>query len=83
MTWNVYCYDFNSNKIMTYNIFCHGSFREDVTNDLKECNNRDEFAKDLNLIYTIIFGQNANGRCSLRDGLVMKMVSLKLMSMTK
>lgn len=47
MTWNVYCYDLNSNKIMTYNIFCHGIFRENVTNDLKECNNKDEFAKRL------------------------------------
>ena len=47
MTWNVYCYDLNSNKIMTYNIFRHGRFREDVTNDLKECNNKDEFAKRL------------------------------------
>ena len=49
MTWNVYCYDLNSNKIMTYNIFRHGRFREDVTNDLKECNNKDEFA-----IYSLI-----------------------------
>lgn len=44
MTWNVFYYDFNSDKIKIFNIFDHGRFREDVVSALKKCKTKPEFA---------------------------------------
>ena len=31
MEWNVYYHDFNNQKIVTYNIFNHGSFYKELS----------------------------------------------------
>lgn len=45
MEWNVYYHNVNKDKIETYNILEHGSFIEDVLNDLNECRHKDDFAE--------------------------------------
>ena len=47
MKWNVYCYNINSNKIETFNIFDHGGFDKYVQKHLKECKTKEEFAERL------------------------------------
>ena len=47
MKWNVYRHNINSRKIEVYNIFDHYSFNKDVEKHLKECSNKEEFAKRL------------------------------------
>lgn len=47
MTWNVYCYNFSSNIIMTYNIFRHGRFREYAYKTLKNCKDKTDFTKAI------------------------------------
>lgn len=47
MQWNVFRCGFNDNKIVTYDIFKHGSFNENVKKLLKQHSNKDAFAKDL------------------------------------
>lgn len=47
LTWNVYNYNINANRIELFNIFCHSSFRKDVTNDLKEYANKSKFAENV------------------------------------
>ena len=44
MTWDVYRYDFNSNKIELFNVFRHGRFREDTQKALRDSKNKAEFA---------------------------------------
>lgn len=47
LVWNVYSFNLNSNVIKPFNIFCHNKFKKDVVNNLKECNDKDEFAEKL------------------------------------
>lgn len=47
LTWSVYNYNINANRIELFNIFCHSSFRKDVTNDLKEYANKSKFAENV------------------------------------
>ena len=47
MVWNVYREDFNNKAIVTYNIFDHGGFAQDVNKLLKEDISKDEFANQL------------------------------------
>lgn len=53
LEWNVFYYDINRKKIDTYNIFDHGSFVKWAQKDLKDIENKDDFAKALksNLMY--------------------------------
>ena len=49
MEWNVIVESFNSKKIMTYNIFNHGRFRDDLEDNYKHNkNDYDAFCKQLN-----------------------------------
>lgn len=47
LKWYVYYHDWNGSEIKTFNIFNHGSFREDVEKYLKKYKNKEEFAKRL------------------------------------
>lgn len=47
MEWNVYCYNINSKKMKVFNIFEHYGFREDITNAVKQYDDKDEFLKYL------------------------------------
>lgn len=47
MQWNVYRYSINRNKVVSFNIFDHGSFYNDIKEDFKQCSNKEEFAKKL------------------------------------
>lgn len=47
MVWNVYREDFNNKAIVTYNIFDHRGFAQDVNKLLKEDISKDEFAEQL------------------------------------
>lgn len=47
MVWNVYREDFNNKAIVTYNIFDHSGFAQDINKLLKEDITKDEFAEQL------------------------------------
>lgn len=47
LEWNVFRHDVNSNKIVTFNIFNHWKFSEDVQKSLKKFKDKDEFAEHL------------------------------------
>lgn len=47
MKWNVYHYDINANKIKTFNIFDHYSFREYVKQAAKKYKYRETFEDQL------------------------------------
>lgn len=47
MEWNVYYYDINHENVEKYNIFDHGSFKNEVNKILQENLSRDEFAGSL------------------------------------
>lgn len=53
LEWFVYRHDFNSKKIIKYNIFDHWRFEEEVKKDLKKCKTKEEFIEKLksNLMY--------------------------------
>lgn len=55
MWWNVFREDINSREIEVFNIFCHGSFSEDVTKLKKKKLSREEFAKELKSISMYYF----------------------------
>ena len=45
--WNVYRYNINKRKIEVWNVFDHGSFKEEVDNLLTKELTREEFEKEL------------------------------------
>lgn len=47
LEWNVFYHDINRDKIITYNIFRHGSFDEYLKKAFKKCNTKEEFAETL------------------------------------
>lgn len=47
LEWNVFRYDINKDKIVTFNIFNHWKFDEDVQKSLKKFKDKDEFAEQL------------------------------------
>lgn len=47
LEWNVFRYDVNKQKIVTFNIFNHWKFDEDVQKSLKKFKDKDEFAEQL------------------------------------
>lgn len=47
MKWNVYFHDFNKNKIVTYNIFKHCKFNEDIQKLIKNNYSKEEFKERL------------------------------------
>ena len=47
LKWIVYRHDFNANKIVTFNIFDHWKFEEDVIKDLKKYKDKDDFTEQL------------------------------------
>lgn len=47
LEWNVFRRDVNKNKIVTFNIFDHWKFNEDVQKSLKKFKDKDEFAEHL------------------------------------
>lgn len=53
LEWNVYYYNCNGRKIESFNIFDHGSFREDMKKAAKKIKNKEDFEKQLksNLMY--------------------------------
>ena len=57
MTWNVYRYDINSQKIYQYNVFNHGRFLEEVK-DIKT-KDKDEFSEKLRIIAMYYFCSKA------------------------
>lgn len=56
MKWNVYYYNFNSNKIETYNIFKHGSFNVYTKKAIKKYKTKEEFAEQLKRELFYYFG---------------------------
>lgn len=53
IAWFVFFHDSNRKKVDTFNIFEHGSFREDLKKAARKCSTKEEFAKELrsNLMY--------------------------------
>ena len=47
LEWNVFRYDVNKNQIVTFNIFNHWKFNEDVQKSLKKFKDKDEFTEHL------------------------------------
>lgn len=47
LEWNVFRYSISENKIVTFNIFNHWKFNEDVQKSLKKFKDKDEFAEQL------------------------------------
>lgn len=47
LEWNVFRYDVNKQKIVTFNIFNHWKFNEDVLKSLNKFKDKDEFAEQL------------------------------------
>ena len=60
MEWNVYFHDFNKNKIVTYNIFKHRKFNEEVQKLIKGNYSKGEFIERLKRELMYFFGQNVN-----------------------
>lgn len=56
MKWNVYYYDINKNKIETFNIFEHWSFREYAKKAAKKYKTKEEFAEQLKRELFYYFG---------------------------
>lgn len=55
MEWNVYYHDFNHQKIVTYNVFNHGSFNKEI-NQLSQKNfDKSEFKEQLKIIAMYYF----------------------------
>lgn len=48
MSWNVWRHDHNKRKIISWNIFEHYNFYKDVIRDLRDFDNKEEFARALN-----------------------------------
>ena len=80
LVWNVYNFNLNSHVIKPFNIFCHNKFKKDVVNNLKECDNKDEFAEKLKSNLRYYFGQSVSGRY-ISTGLIT--MNSKSMFMTK
>lgn len=55
MEWNVY-HDFNHQKIVTYNVFNHGSFNREI-NELSQ-----NLKNNLKSLPCTIFGQKLSGK---------------------
>ena len=53
MEWNVYYHDFNNQKIVTYNIFNHGSFSKELSQI--KASNKSEFSNELQRIIKYYF----------------------------
>ena len=47
LEWNVFYYSINSQKIIEFNIFEHSDFLKDDEEWLKQCENKDNFPKDI------------------------------------
>ena len=45
--WYVYYHDFNSQKIIKWNVFNHGTFKNEVNKILQEKLNKDNFSEKL------------------------------------
>lgn len=59
MEWNVFVCNVNKQKIETYNVFEHSSFSEYVSEHLKECKTKEEFAERLKSELRYYFGFKA------------------------
>ena len=59
MKWNVFYYNVNKKKIETFNIFDHSNFKKYVDELLKECNDKEEFEKALNMELMYYFWSKA------------------------
>lgn len=57
MTWNVYRYDINSQRIYQYNVFNHGRFLEEVK--AIKTKDKDEFSEKLRMIAMYYFWSKA------------------------
>ena len=47
LEWNVFYYSINSQKIIEFNIFEHSGFLKDVEKCFKQCENKEDFAKEI------------------------------------
>lgn len=47
MEWNVYYYDSNAQKIIRWNVFNHGGFKNEVDKILQEKLNNEDFSEKL------------------------------------
>ena len=56
LQWNVYTHHFNGEKIDIFNIFDHGRFLEDVKQNLKSCEVKEEFVEKLKRDLFYYFG---------------------------
>ena len=55
LEWNVYRHDINKQEIVTYNIFDHGGFCEDVKKAFCTFEDRDEFVDSLKMLLMYYF----------------------------
>ena len=56
LVWNVFLSDINKKEIIVYNIFSHYSFYNDLKEELKSNNDKEEFSKRLKRICRYYFG---------------------------
>lgn len=47
LNWQVFRYDINKKRILTWNVFEHGSFYKDAIKCLNECRDKEEFKTEL------------------------------------
>lgn len=59
MKWNAYYYNTNKREIEIFNIFNHIIFSKNVEKHLKECNDKEEFGKALNMELMYYFWSKA------------------------
>ena len=81
MEWYVYYYDINHGNIVTYNIFDHGSFKEDFNKLISDYNiTKEEFANKLDIMLRYYFWSKAQWETFLKEIVRLKR---RLMCMTK
>lgn len=67
MEWYVYYYDINHENIVTYNIFDHGSFKEDFNKLISDYNiTKEEFANKLDIMLRYYFWSKAQWETFLK-----------------
>lgn len=47
LVWNVFYHNVNSDRMEIYNVFQHGSFRNEVLKAVKSCSSKEEFSEEI------------------------------------
>ena len=67
LSWNVFRYDFNSRKIVEFNIFDHIEFNKNIKNLLKICDSKETFKEKLESELMYYFWSKREYEISLGD----------------